>query len=142
MMCSWPAFATGEMHTDNAGQRRPGPGTAGFQLIFSTDAIHRYLATMAKMTPGEEQAVSATEARSKLSDLISQAQYSEERTILTRHDKPVAALVSMEDLKALRKLEDATDVARARESIEDARKHGGTKPLEEFRKELEARRDE
>jgi prevent-host-death family protein len=97
---------------------------------------------MAKMTPGEEQAVSATEARSKLSDLISQAQYSEERTILTRHDKPVAALVSMEDLKALRKLEDATDVARARESIEDARKHGGTKPLEEFRKELEARRDE
>jgi prevent-host-death family protein len=97
---------------------------------------------MAEMTPEEEQAVSATEARSKLSDLISRAQYSEERTILTRHGKPVAALVSMEDLKALRKLEDATDVARARESIEDARKHGGTKPLEEFREELEARRDE
>ena len=97
---------------------------------------------MAEMSSEEEQAVSATEARSKLSDLISQAQYSEERTILTRHDKPVAALVSMEDLKALRKLEDATDVARARESIEDARKHGGTKPLEEFRKELEARREE
>jgi prevent-host-death family protein len=97
---------------------------------------------MAEMTPEEEQAVSATEARSELSDLISRAQYSEERTILTRHDKPVAALVSMEDLKALRKLEDATDVARARESIEDARKHGGTKPLEEFRKELEARREE
>ena len=97
---------------------------------------------MAEMTPEEEQAVSATEARSELSDLISRAQYSEERTILTRHDKPVAALVSMEDLKALRKLEDATDVARARESIEDAREHGGTKPLDEFRKELEAGRDE
>jgi prevent-host-death family protein len=97
---------------------------------------------MAEMPPEEEQAVSATDARSKLSDLISQAQYSEERTILTRHDKPVAALVSMEDLKALRKLEDATDVARARESIEDARKNGGTKPLDEFRKELEAGRDE
>jgi len=97
--------------------------------------------TMADKTGEEERAVSATEARSELSDLISQAQYSEERTILTRHDKPVAALVSMEDLKALRKLEDATDVARARESIEDARKHGGTKPLEEFRKELETGRD-
>jgi prevent-host-death family protein len=96
---------------------------------------------MAEMTPEEERAVSATEARSKLSDLISQAQYSEERTILTRHDKPVAALVSMEDLKALRKLEDATDVARAQESIEDARKNRGTKPLDEFRKELEAGRD-
>ena len=97
---------------------------------------------MAEMSSEEEQAVSATEARSELSDLISQAQYSEERTILTRHDKPVAALVSMEDLKALRKLEDATDVARAREAIEDARKHAGTKPLEELRKELEARREE
>ena len=96
---------------------------------------------MDEMTPEEEQAVSATEARSELSDLISRAQYSEERTILTRHDKLVAALVSMEDLRALRKLEDATDVQRARESIEDARKHGGTKPLEEFRRELEAGRD-
>jgi prevent-host-death family protein len=67
---------------------------------------------MDEMTPEEEQAVSATEARSELSDLISRAQYSEERTILTRHDKPVAALVSMEDLRALRKLEDATDAAR------------------------------
>jgi len=73
---------------------------------------------------------------------VKDSQYSEERTILTRHGKPVAALVSIEDLKALRKLEDATDVARARESIESARKHGGTKPLEEFRKELEARREE
>ena len=138
MTCSWRAFATGGMHTDDTGQRRPGLGTAGSQLIFSTDALHRSLATMAEMPPEEEQAVSATDARSKLSDLISQAQYSEERTILTRHDKPVAALVSMEDLRALRKLEDATDVARAQESIEDARKNGGTKPLDEFRKELEA----
>ena len=96
---------------------------------------------MAEMTPEEERAVSATEARSELSDLISRAQYSEERTILTRHGKPVAALVSMEDLTALRKLEDATDVQRARESIEDAQEHGGTKSLEEFRKELEAGRD-
>ena len=97
---------------------------------------------MAEITPEEEQAVSATEARSKLSDLISRAQHSEERTILTRHGKPVAALVSIEDLKALRKLEDATDVARARESIGSARKHGHAMPLEEFRKELEARREE
>ena len=141
MTCSWPAFATAEMHTDDAGQRRPRPSTAGSQLIFSTDALHRSLATMAEIPPEEEQAVSVTETRSELSDLISRAQYSEERTILTRHDKPVAALVSMEDLKALRKLEDATDVQRARESIEDARKHGGTKLLEEFRKELEAGRD-
>ena len=108
---------------------------------FLTDAIQTPLATMAEMTSEKERTVSATEARSELSDLISRAQYSEERIILTRHDKPVAALVSIEDLKALRKLEDTTDVQRARESIEDARKHGGTKPLKKFREELEAGRD-
>ena len=69
---------------------------------------------MDEMTPEEEQAVSATEARSELSDLISRAQYSEERTILTRHDKLVAALVSMEDLRALRKLEDPVPGSRSK----------------------------
>lgn len=97
---------------------------------------------MSKMTPNEDRTISATEARSGLSDLISRAKYSEERTILTRHGEPVAALVSMEDLKTLRKLEDATDVQRARESIEDARRHGGTKSLGEFRKKLESSRTE
>ncbi len=68
---------------------------------------------MAGMAVEEERTVSVTEARNDLSDLISQAQYAEERTILPRHDKPVAALVSMEDLQVLRTLEDANDVARA-----------------------------
>ena len=88
-----------------------------------------------------DRTISATEARSGLSDLISRAKFSEERTVLTRHGEPAAALVSIEDLKALRKLEDATDVKRARESIEEAREHGGTKPVGAFRKELEAKRD-
>lgn len=83
-----------------------------------------------------DRTLSSTEARSGLSDLISRAKYSGERTILTRHGEPAAALVSMEDLEALRTLEDATDVKRAREAIEEARKQGGTRSLDEFREEL------
>lgn len=86
--------------------------------------------------------ISVTEARSGLSGLISRAKFSEERTILTRHGEPAAALVSIEDLKALRKLEDTTDVKRARESIEDAREHGGPKSVGKFRTELKAKRGE
>lgn len=94
---------------------------------------------MSEMT---DHTVSATEARENLSEILSRTQYSDERTILTRHGKPVAALVSIRDLEAMQTLEDAMDVKRARESIEDAREHGGTKSLQEFREELEAEREE
>lgn len=95
-----------------------------------------------RMSDTADHTVSATEARDKLSEILSHTQYAGDRTVLTRHGKPVAALVSMRDLEALQALEDATDVKRARESIEDARKHGGTKSLEDFRDELEATRTE
>ena len=89
-----------------------------------------------------DRTVSATEARSRLSRLISRAEFSGDRTVLTRHGEPVAALVSLDDLKALQLYEDAVDVKRARESIEDARQNGGTKSLEEFREELKRKREE
>lgn len=94
------------------------------------------------MPESADHTVSATDARNKLSEILSRTQYSNERTILTRHGSPVAALVSIRDLEALQAFEDAMDVKRARESIEDAREHGGTKSLQEFRKELEAERAE
>ncbi len=96
---------------------------------------------MPDTTKEADRTISATEARSGLSDLIPRARYSEERTIFTRHGEPVAALISMEDLETLKKLEDATDVKRDWESIEDAREHGGTKSLGEFQEELEAKQD-
>jgi len=88
-----------------------------------------------------DRTASATEARSRLSRLISRAEFSGDRTVLTRHGEPVAALVSLDDLKALQLYEDAVDVKRARESIEDAHEKGGTKSLEEFCEELERTRE-
>jgi prevent-host-death family protein len=46
-----------------------------------------------------------TQARDELADLVSRVAYGHERIILTRHAKPVACLVSPEDLARLEELE-------------------------------------
>jgi len=63
--------------------------------------------------------------RDNLADAINRVAYAGERVILTRKSKGVAALVSMEDLAALQKLEDEADVKAARK----ARKEKGSIPL-------------
>src|SRR5206468_985189 len=56
--------------------------------------------------------------------------YAGERVVLTRKSRGVAALVSMEDLAALEKLEDEADIKAARK----ARKEKGGITLDEYRK--------
>lgn len=46
-----------------------------------------------------------TQARDELADLVSRVAYGRERIILTRHSKPVACLVSPDDLARLEELE-------------------------------------
>ena len=46
-----------------------------------------------------------TRAREELADLVSRVAYGHERIILTRHSKPVACLVSPEDLARLEEAE-------------------------------------
>ena len=45
--------------------------------------------------------------------------------IITRHDKPVAALVPVDDAALLEKLEDRLDLVEALEAIEDYDANGG-----------------
>jgi prevent-host-death family protein len=45
--------------------------------------------------------VPVTQARADLAELVSRVGYSGERILLTRHGKPLAALVPIEDLEAL-----------------------------------------
>jgi prevent-host-death family protein len=47
--------------------------------------------------------ISVTQARAELADLVSRVGYSGERILLTRHGKPLAALVSVGDLESLEK---------------------------------------
>jgi prevent-host-death family protein len=53
--------------------------------------------------------VTAAEARTNLGELISRVSYGGERVIVRRRDKPLAALVSIADLRLLEKLENERD---------------------------------
>ena len=56
-------------------------------------------------------AISVAKAKSHISELIAKSQYSHDRFIITKRDKPVAALVSLEDLKILEQYEEAQGLA-------------------------------
>lgn len=76
-----------------------------------------------------------TEARGKLSELCNRVSYQGERIVLDRRGKAVAVLVSVEDLEALERAEDASDLRAAREAIAEAEAEG-TVSLEDLRAEL------
>jgi prevent-host-death family protein len=69
--------------------------------------------------------VSVAEARSALAQILNRAAYSHERTVITRHDEDVAAVISIDELQLLDALieryEDDTDVADARSALLEAR---------------------
>ncbi len=50
--------------------------------------------------------VSVANAKSHLSELIAKSSFGHERFVITRRNKPVAALVSLEDLQAIEQLEE------------------------------------
>ena len=53
--------------------------------------------------------ISTSKAREFLADLITEVAYKGERVILTRHGRPVAAIISAEDLERLESLESTTE---------------------------------
>ena len=55
--------------------------------------------------------ISVAKAKSHISELIAKSQFSHERFIITKRDKPVAALVSLEDLKVLEQYEEKQGLA-------------------------------
>jgi len=54
-----------------------------------------------------------TAARSKLGELINRAVYGQEPIIITEHGREVAAIISVEELAALRAISDAADLRMA-----------------------------
>lgn len=62
------------------------------------------MATMAYEIP-------VTQARAELADLINRVVYGDERVVVTRHGKPLVALVSAADLERLERLKAEDDVA-------------------------------
>jgi prevent-host-death family protein len=68
--------------------------------------------------------VSVAEARRTLPEILNRAAYSHERTVISRHDEAIAAVISMDELRLLDSLleryEDETDVAEARTALLEA----------------------
>ncbi|MFG1668385.1 type II toxin-antitoxin system Phd/YefM family antitoxin [Streptomyces sp. Y7] len=55
--------------------------------------------------------IPVTQARAELADLINRVVYGGERVVVTRHGKPLVALVSASDLERLEKLGEPADLA-------------------------------
>ncbi|MFI8204319.1 type II toxin-antitoxin system Phd/YefM family antitoxin [Streptomyces sp. NPDC085937] len=74
--------------------------------------------------------IPVTQARAELADLINRVVYGGERVVVTRHGKPLVALVSADDLRRLEEAEGAVEepvistVAGLREVASASREHG------------------
>ncbi|MGA5318347.1 type II toxin-antitoxin system Phd/YefM family antitoxin [Streptomyces pseudogriseolus] len=74
--------------------------------------------------------IPVTQARAELADLINRVVYGGERVVVTRHGKPLVALVSAEDLRRLEEVAGAGEepvistVAGVREVTSVSREHG------------------
>ncbi|MET9150169.1 type II toxin-antitoxin system Phd/YefM family antitoxin [Streptomyces griseoflavus] len=59
--------------------------------------------------------IPVTQARAELADLINRVVYGGERVVVTRHGKPLVALVSADDLRRLEELQEPSE--RAEEQV-------------------------
>ena len=79
--------------------------------------------------------LNATQAREKLAEVLNRVAYAKDRVRITRHGKDIAAVVPIEDLEVIERLEDESDIREAEKALAEARKKG-TIPLQKLKKEL------
>ena len=79
--------------------------------------------------------ISISSAREELADALNRVAYGGERIMIHRRGKNVAALVPVEDVKLLERLEDQIDLDLARKALAEA-KRKGTIPWSQIKKEL------
>lgn len=76
--------------------------------------------------------MSVEKVQNRLEDVVDHIARGGDRVVLTRKGKRVAALVSVQELKALQRLEDQADLRAARRAL----KEKGGIPLSEIKKRL------
>jgi prevent-host-death family protein len=69
-------------------------------------------------------AVSVSEARDSLSEVVNRVAFKGERVVLQRHGKGVAVLGSMEDMDLLAALEGRLDLDEARKALKESDRKG------------------
>ena len=78
----------------------------------------------------------ASDVRQNFADTLSRVAYGGERIVLQRNKKPVAVIISMEDLNILRAIEDRIDLVAARAALNEAEAEGSSS-WDAFMEELE-----
>jgi prevent-host-death family protein len=78
--------------------------------------------------------ITTADARKKFANFINQVAFGNESFVLTRRGEPIAAIVSMKELKLLQDLEDRIDIEDAWKAKNEA---GEPIPWEDLKKELE-----
>ncbi len=63
--------------------------------------------------------ITSTEARKHLTDILNRVYHGKERITVTRRGKPAAVFVPAEDVELLERIEDAVDLAEAREALKE-----------------------
>jgi prevent-host-death family protein len=63
--------------------------------------------------------LSVSEARNEFAELVNRAGYGGERILVARRGRPLAGIVSAEDVVLLQALEDALDLAAVRSALRD-----------------------
>ncbi len=91
--------------------------------------------TYEKDKDGSMVRIPTVKARDEFSDLVNRAAYGKERVVLTRRGKPLAAVVPLEDVELLERLEDRIDLDEARAALAEAR-DDGTVSWEEIKAEI------
>jgi prevent-host-death family protein len=81
--------------------------------------------------------MAVSQAREELAELVNLVHYRNERVLLLRHGRPVAALISAEDLELFEHLENAADLRAIEEALADPESQGPPIPWEEVEAELD-----
>lgn len=90
-------------------------------------------------TQGEHRHVTVSEARETFADLVNRAAYGHERVLVSRRGKPIAAIVPIEDVEYLERIEDEFDLKMVEEALADPA-NAVTYTLEEVEAELDLQR--
>jgi antitoxin Phd len=63
--------------------------------------------------------ISTADARKNFADIVNTVAYGKEHVVLTRRGQEIAALISIEELQLLRKIEDHIDIEDAKKALEE-----------------------
>jgi prevent-host-death family protein len=79
--------------------------------------------------------LNSTDARENMAEVLNRVAYAKDRVRITRRGKEVAAVVPIEDLELIERLEDEIDIREAEKTLADVRKNG-TIPWAKVKKDL------